>query len=122
MKGKLKLIVPIAGLLLAFGVYKFVIAKPADSSAKVHGQVYVLPKEFVLNMAGGRYKLNDTCGNCSRGFSSLHEGGAHFLMADGAVRFISENIDHNNAGDPSPIDSTYERLIAIYDRQPIGEF
>lgn len=55
MKGKLKLIVPIAGLLLAFGVYKLVLAKPTDSDAKVHGQVYVLPKEFVLNMAGGRY-------------------------------------------------------------------
>lgn len=55
MKGKLKYVVPIAGLLLVFGVYKFVIAKPADSDAKVHGQVYVLPKEFVLNMAGGRY-------------------------------------------------------------------
>jgi len=55
MKGKLKFIVPIAVLLLAVVAYKFVLAAPAESKTKVDGKVYVLPKEFVVNLAGGRF-------------------------------------------------------------------
>lgn len=55
MKRKWKLILPIALLLVAALAYKFVLAAPAESNAKVDGEVYVLPKEFVLNLAGGRY-------------------------------------------------------------------
>ena len=29
-------------------------------------------------------------------YSSLHEGGCHFLFADGSVHFLSENIDNGN--------------------------
>jgi flagellar FliL protein len=54
MKKKLKIIVPLA-LLLAFGAYKMVLAKPAGPEPKVHGEVYVLAKEFVLNLEDGRY-------------------------------------------------------------------
>jgi prepilin-type N-terminal cleavage/methylation domain-containing protein len=43
---------------------------------------------------------------------SLHTGGCHVLLADGAVRFLSENIDG----------VTRQRLATISDNQPIGEF
>jgi flagellar protein FliL len=56
MKSKLKFIVPILLVVLG-GVYKFVLAKPATAAPKpkVEGQVYVLPKEFLINLSGGRF-------------------------------------------------------------------
>ena len=42
-----------------------------------------------------------------QGFSSPHTGGCHFLMGDGRVRFIGENIDHNLT---DAVDSTFERI------------
>ncbi len=45
-------------------------------------------------------------------FASSHEGGAHFLLGDGSVRFISENINAQ----------LYQNLGSIADGQVIGEF
>lgn len=57
---------------------------------------------------------------CAIGYSSLHRGGAQFVMMDGGVRFISENIDYNRAD--NTVDSTFERLVNRKDGQPLGEF
>ncbi|HWL07422.1 MAG TPA: DUF1559 domain-containing protein [Planctomicrobium sp.] len=55
--------------------------------------------------------------NAKDGFGSFHTGGAHFLMGDGAVRFVSENISS-----ASGITATYQRLGARADGFPVGEF
>ena len=60
MKKKLKFILPLVVLMLLGGVYKVVLAKPAKAEKpKVNGQVYVLPKEFLLNLADGHFAKLD---------------------------------------------------------------
>jgi prepilin-type N-terminal cleavage/methylation domain-containing protein/prepilin-type processing-associated H-X9-DG protein len=54
-------------------------------------------------------------------FSSMHSGGANFLMADGAVKFISENIQFAVSNKVARI-GTFQRLARRNDGQTIGEF
>jgi flagellar basal body-associated protein FliL len=55
VKSKLKFIIPIVLVLLG-GAYKFVLAKPAPAAKpKVEGEVYVLPKDFLINLSDGKF-------------------------------------------------------------------
>ena len=58
MKKKKKLIiVAVVALVALGGAYKTVLAKPKEKAPepKVHGEVYILPKEFLVNLADGRF-------------------------------------------------------------------
>jgi hypothetical protein len=85
--------------------------------------------------ACGRPRLNcsgidEPVGNnwARRGFSSKHPGGALFAMCDSNVRFVSETIEHDSAGnvfqrsDNYDVNTLYERLIAVRDGSVIEEF
>lgn len=82
-----------------------------------------------FNMATLRYPINQkagwanppgdcgvtgVCNNTSTSipFNSAHPGGAHFLLGDGSVRFLSENTDL----------ALLARLCTRNDGQVIGEF
>jgi len=67
-------------------------------------------QQNAITTASDYYSINWPAGNWN--FTSAHPGGIHFLMGDGAVRYISENIDLN----------TYRDLGAIADGRVIGEF
>ena len=57
MNKKKLIIIAVLALVGAGGAYKTVLAKPKEKAPepKVHGEVYVLPKEFLVNLADGRY-------------------------------------------------------------------
>lgn len=57
-------------------------------------------------------KMNSGNWNTTMGFKSKHTGGAHFVLGDGSVRFISENIDY----------PTYQRLGDRCDGRSVGDF
>jgi prepilin-type N-terminal cleavage/methylation domain-containing protein/prepilin-type processing-associated H-X9-DG protein len=62
----------------------------------------------------------------TRGYSSLHKGGAQFLFGDGRVVFLSETIHFNNVqpaqASPNNNLGTFQKLGRRNDGQVIGEF
>ena len=55
MMSKLKILLPVL-LVVGGGAYKFVLAKPGPKEKpKVEGEVYVLPKDFLINLSDGKF-------------------------------------------------------------------
>jgi hypothetical protein len=60
--------------------------------------------------------------------ASPHMGGCHFLLCDGTVRFISENVQANPTAwlsTPAPVGGgnyVYQNLYNVNDKNPMGEF
>ena len=74
------LIIVVLLLAGAGGAYKFVLAKPkaAEAKPKVEGSVYVLGKEFLVNLADGRFaKLNVALVLNPKDHSTAAAGGGH---------------------------------------------
>jgi flagellar basal body-associated protein FliL len=83
VKGKLKIIVPLALLILLGGAYKFVLAKPAPKEKpKVEGEVYVLPKDFLVNLSDGKFAKIGVGLVFDEGFTAAPAAGGHEAGAE----------------------------------------
>ena len=107
MKSKLKFVIPLVVLLVLGGAYKVVLAKPTEEKHKVEGMVYVMPKEFLLNLSDGRYAklsvalvLPHDAIAAAHGATATPPEGYGALEQEAAVRaVITETVTDHKADD-----------------------
>lgn len=110
MKRK-KILIPLLVVAIAGVAAKFVLAKPAPVvHHKIDGTVYVLPKDFLVNLSDGRYAKVDVAlvlaPSQSTGASSGGEGGGAAppdgfgtLPQEAAVRDVVTDVLTGQSGD-----------------------
>lgn len=78
MKKKLMIVLPVLLVVLG-GAYKFVLAKPKEAEAKpkVDGTVYILQKEFLVNLHDGRFAKLTTALVLAHDDTSTAAAGGH---------------------------------------------
>jgi prepilin-type processing-associated H-X9-DG protein len=83
-----------------------------DSAADPQDEMVLRKTSWFINLGGD----DDS-------FGSYHSGGAHFLFADGSVKFLSETI-HSvpDTGLNYSQHGTYQKLGGRADGQPVGDF
>ncbi|OYW31610.1 MAG: hypothetical protein B7Z45_10205 [Azorhizobium sp. 12-66-6] len=101
------------------GAQAGVLVKNAEALERLE-RVSVLVVDKTGTLTEGRPRVTETRPGChdwndhgfSQGFKSDHAGGAHVVLCDGSVAFLSTNIDY----------LTYQRLGERRDGQPVGEY
>ncbi len=104
-------------------------ASPYNVSGRIGGNTHWMGNADVLFQARGRINFGGDNpsthtpyghkGQCSRGVTSHHQSGINVVMADGATRFIDENIGQDNT---AGVTSLWDRLCSRNDGQVVGEF
>lgn len=78
MTKKKLMIVVVAALVVVAGGWKMVFAKEAESKpSKIHGDVYVLGKDFLVNLADGHYAKLGVAIVVEHGAAVPHDSGGH---------------------------------------------
>jgi flagellar basal body-associated protein FliL len=109
------ILIPVIALVVLGAAYKTVLAKPAkpEPKPKVDGTVYVLEKEFLVNLKDGRFaKLSaalvlahdDVSTAAAHGAAASPPEGYGAMSQEGVVRAIITE-DLTNANDQQLIDS-----------------